>query len=91
MLFNHFIVLLFRKEDLGGPVKPGESYWMFSDGEININLQKMNKAELWNSALMGHDAVDDFTKEEQKKKIMLERFQDEVQSLSCIHCKFLFC
>jgi hypothetical protein len=53
---------------------------MFSDGEININLQKMNKAELWDSALIGRggEAVDSFTKEEQKKKIMLERFQEEV-------------
>lgn len=53
---------------------------MLSDGEININLQKMNKAEVWDRPLMGRggEPVDDFTKEEQKKKIMLERFQDEV-------------
>ena len=69
-----------QKEDLGGPVKAGESYWMLSDGEININLQKMNKAEVWSCALLGHhgETVDELTREEQKKKIMLERFQDEV-------------
>lgn len=39
----------------------------------------MNKAEVWDRPLMGRggETVDEFTKEEQKKKIMLERFQDE--------------
>ncbi len=49
------------------------------DGEININLQKVNKAEMWESALMGHAGAkfDEHTKEEAKKKLMLERFQEE--------------
>jgi hypothetical protein len=70
---------------LGGPIKAGESYWMLDDGEININLQKMNKAEVWDRPLLGKggEAVDEFTREEQKKKIMLERFQDEVLPSGC--------
>jgi len=53
--------------------------WMLSDGEMNINLQKMNKAEAWDSALVGRGGaeIDAFTKEEVKKKLMLERFQEE--------------
>lgn len=69
----------FIDEDTGGPVKPDESMWMLSDGEMNINLQKMNKAEAWDSALVGRGGaeIDAFTKEEVKKKLMLERFQEE--------------
>jgi len=37
----------FIDEDTWGPVKVAESMWTLSDGEININLQKMNKAEAW--------------------------------------------
>ena len=68
----------FIDEDTWGPVKVQESMWTMSDGEININLQKMNKAEAWDAALRGRGAeVDAITKEEVKKKMMLERFQEE--------------
>ena len=58
----------------------------FIDHEITINLQKMNKAETWDCALRGHTGqkLDDYTKEETKKKLLLERFQEEVVLLSCI-------
>jgi hypothetical protein len=73
----------FIDEDTGGPVKPNESMWFMSDGEININLQKMNKAEAWEAALVGQsgETIDSFTKEEVRKKLMLERFQEEVNIL----------
>lgn len=70
----------FIDEDTGGPVIPDDSLWTLTDGELNINLQKMNKAEAWDCALMGQTGskIDAFTKEETKKKLMLERFQEEV-------------
>ena len=34
-------------EDLGGPVKSSESYWMIEDDELHIQLQKMHKADTW--------------------------------------------
>lgn len=74
-------------------MKVGESYWMLSDGEVNINLQKMNKAEVWDRALLGQggESVDDLTKEDQKKKMMLERFQDEVCCIASLdYCRFTF-
>ena len=37
----------FLDEDLGGSIKPSESYWMFEDDELHIQLQKMLKAETW--------------------------------------------
>lgn len=66
-------------EDTWGPVKPEESMWTMVDGEININLQKMNKAETWEAALLGREGsvVDPTTKEEMRKKMMLDRFQEE--------------
>jgi hypothetical protein len=69
----------FLDEDTGGPVKPEESMWTMIDGEININLQKMNKAETWEAALLGRDGsvVDPTTKEEMRKQMMLDRFQEE--------------
>jgi hypothetical protein len=70
----------FIDEDTGGPIIPSESLWTISDGVLNINLQKMNKAEAWDCALKGHtgQVIDAFTKEETKKKLLLERFQEEV-------------
>jgi hypothetical protein len=67
-------------EDTWGPVKTSESMWMMDDGELIINLQKMNKAETWECALLGRhgQTVDPVTKEEIRKKMMLERFQEEV-------------
>lgn len=69
----------FIDEDTWGPIKSKESFWTLADGELNINLQKMNKGEAWEAALKGRGGqeVDAFTKEEVKKKIMLERFQEE--------------
>jgi hypothetical protein len=68
-------------EETGGLVKTSESMWMLSDGELVVNLQKMKKAEAWDCALVGQQgqAVDPHTKEEIKKKLMLERFQEEVR------------
>eukprot|EP01133_Synstelium_polycarpum_P012398 gene12398-14550_t len=60
-------------------VKCKDSYWTWEDGMIHITLHKMNKAETWYSALRGHQnkETDLQINEEVKKKIMLERFQEE--------------
>ena len=57
--------------------KEEDSFWTLSDGEIEINLQKMAKGETWPCALQGHGKIDQFTKDEIQKKLMLERFQEE--------------
>lgn len=80
----------FIDEDTGGPVKVKESMWMLADGEMNINLQKMNKAEAWHCALKGRsgEEIDELTKEEVKKKLMLERFQEEHPSFDFSGAEF---
>jgi hypothetical protein len=69
----------FLNEDTGGEVIVAESFWSLdpTEGEITINLQKMRKGEMWESALKGHGELDPLTKEEDKKKLMLERFTEE--------------
>ncbi|CAM9738135.1 unnamed protein product, partial [Choristocarpus tenellus] len=68
----------FIDEDTGGPVVVEESYWMMEGGELNVNLQKMKKADTWVSPLKGRGGdVDPVTLQGMQKKIMLERFQTE--------------
>lgn len=67
----------FIDEDFFSRVKVDESDWMMSDGEIEINLQKMNKAQTWESALLGHGEMNAYVKGEVQKALMLERFGAE--------------
>jgi len=57
------------------------SWYLDSDGRtIHIVLIKAHRGELWESALLGFDGkglVDPMTKEQIKKDMMLERFQEE--------------
>jgi hypothetical protein len=67
----------FLNEKTGGTVVVKESFWSMDGPELNINLQKMKKGEMWLSALAGHGELDPLTKEEDKKRLMLERFSEE--------------
>ena len=67
----------FIDEDFFSKVKVDESDWMMSDGEIEINCQKMNKAQTWESALLGHGQMNAYVKGEVQKALMLERFGAE--------------
>ena len=67
----------FIDEDLAGVIEEDESFWMLEDDELHINLKKMKKADMWMSALKGHQELDPMMQEEMKKTILLERFQEE--------------
>ena len=67
----------FINEPFPYKVKTDESFWTMDDGEIEINMQKMAKGETWPAALAGHGKIDQFTRGEIQKKMMLERFQEE--------------
>ena len=54
-----------------------ESFWMIEDEELHVLLSKMYKAETWSSACKGHQKLDPLAESEMKKKILLERFQEE--------------
>lgn len=58
------------------------SFIVSDGGELNVNLQKMKKADTWPAALQGSNTnVDPLTLEGMQKKIMLERFQSEVRGV----------
>lgn len=67
----------FIDEDLGGPVIVKESFWTLEDGEIHVTLQKMRKAETWASAFAGHAPLDPLAAQEEQRRILLQRFQEE--------------
>ncbi|EGC31744.1 hypothetical protein DICPUDRAFT_13641, partial [Dictyostelium purpureum] len=65
-------------EQFYSKIKQNDSFWTLEDGMIHITLQKMNKAEIWLAALKGHlNQNEALLNEEDKKKIMLEKFQEE--------------
>ena len=64
----------FLSEQLGGTVKPSESFWMIEDDELHIQMTKMRKAETWSCACQGHQTLDPLTQTEVQKNILLERF-----------------
>ena len=67
--------------DLGGRCKHTESYWTLEehDGakELHLTLTKLVKGLPWDSALVGHTALDPLTATEVRKDILRERFQAE--------------
>merc|ERR1740117_1206765 len=54
-----------------------DSLWTIEDDEVCIQLQKSIRAEVWEECFVGDKSLDPFTLEEQKKKVMLERFARE--------------
>lgn len=62
--------------DLGGAIKPSESYWTLEDSCLHLELTKAEEAGTWASALAGHElaAAD---QQADQKRLLLERFQKE--------------
>mmetsp|Transcript_90720 Transcript_90720/g.261430 ORF Transcript_90720/g.261430 Transcript_90720/m.261430 type:complete len:205 (-) Transcript_90720:167-781(-) len=62
-----------------GTVDTSESTWSLEDGIISIYLSKAHRGEMWESALRGNRAVqlDPQSKEDVKKELMKQRFQEE--------------
>lgn len=52
-------------------------YPLAEDGEIHVTLQKMRKAETWSTAFAGHAPLDPLATEEEQRRILLQRFQEE--------------
>jgi hypothetical protein len=51
---------------------------VLEDEEAHVILQKAFKGDIWSCVFKGHTTVDEITKQEMQKKILLERFQEEV-------------
>ena len=59
------------------PVKQDESYWTFEDGTLNIQMVKRDTGESWGAPFVGHESENTMQTEDDKKRLMLERFQLE--------------
>lgn len=45
---------------------------------MHVTLQKREKGQSWPSAIAGHGSLDSFTADQEQRRLMLERFQEEV-------------
>eukprot|EP00891_Asterochloris_glomerata_P000687 jgi/Astpho2/687/e_gw1.00013.132.1_t len=63
-------------KDLQKRVNASECYWTLEDGTLSIQLCKAEQGEPWPAAFVGHE-VDPLTQQEEQRRLMLERFQQE--------------
>jgi CS domain len=67
----------FIDQDLSSSIIIKDSLWLMEDGEIHFTLTKAKKAETWPSVFKGHGELDETSKVEVQKRLLLERFQEE--------------
>ena len=48
------------------------------DGEMHITLQKREKGKTWSSPIQGQGILDPYAADQEQKRLMLQRFQEEV-------------
>uniref|UniRef100_A0A3B0MSH2 Spliceosome-associated factor, putative n=1 Tax=Theileria annulata TaxID=5874 RepID=A0A3B0MSH2_THEAN len=54
-----------------------ESFWILGDSELEVHLSKAKPGEVWQSLIKGDEALSDFAHRDEKKRLLLERFQKE--------------
>jgi len=59
------------------------TFWLIDlvcveDRIMHVTLQKRQKGQPWPSAIAGHGNLDAFTADQEQRRLMLERFQEEV-------------
>ncbi|KAL6885952.1 hypothetical protein ACP4OV_010213 [Aristida adscensionis] len=50
------------------------------DGEMHITLQKREKGKTWSSPIQGQGLLDPYAADQEQKRLMLQRFQEERHS-----------
>ncbi|KAM3386569.1 hypothetical protein ACQJBY_009875 [Aegilops geniculata] len=65
------------EHDLMHPVKTDSSFWTIEDGELHITLQKREKGKTWASPIKGQGSLDPYAADQEQKRLMLQRFQEE--------------
>ncbi|KAM7273334.1 hypothetical protein ACFE04_027998 [Oxalis oulophora] len=60
------------------PVKTDSSFWTIEDDIMHITLQKRAKGETWPSPIAGLSQLDPHATDLEQKRLMLQRFQQEV-------------
>lgn len=59
------------------PIRTSESWWTLEDGVIALVLAKRERGKTWKSLLVGQEEFDPVQESEERKRLMLERFQRE--------------
>uniref|UniRef100_A0A7S1UPZ0 CS domain-containing protein n=1 Tax=Grammatophora oceanica TaxID=210454 RepID=A0A7S1UPZ0_9STRA len=82
----------FLDEPTFGKVDTTESSWYVDDddGVLTVVLQKVKRAEAWETVLLGvgDDVVDPMTKRQMQKDLLLERFQEENPGMDFRNAEF---
>ncbi|KAK1442983.1 hypothetical protein BgAZ_305010 [Babesia gibsoni] len=65
------------KGELNYTVDTSECTWIIADGKLEVYLTKAIKGEVWNCVIKGDGTLNELDKEEDKKLMLLERFQKE--------------
>ncbi|XP_062225425.1 uncharacterized protein LOC133924067 isoform X2 [Phragmites australis] len=79
----------YLNHDLTHPVKTDSSFWTIEDGEMHITLQKREKGKTWSSPIQGQGILDPYAADQEQKRLMLQRFQEE-QDLTFVNHQ-LYC
>lgn len=53
-------------------------FWMAEDDVMHITLTKRDKGQTWASPIMGQGQLDPYVTDQEQKRLMLQRFQEEV-------------
>ncbi|CRG99481.1 CS domain protein, putative [Plasmodium relictum] len=67
----------FLDDELFSVIDEDCSYWFIEDNNLHILLTKAKKGEVWSSVFKGHKNLNAVDEDNTKKKILLERFQQE--------------
>ncbi|VAH47147.1 unnamed protein product [Triticum turgidum subsp. durum] len=67
----------YLNHDLMHPVKTDSSFRTIEDGELHITLQKREKGKTWASPIKGQGSLDPYAADQEQKRLMLQRFQEE--------------
>ncbi|KAJ6777675.1 HSP20-LIKE CHAPERONES SUPERFAMILY PROTEIN [Salix koriyanagi] len=68
----------YLNHDLTCPVKTDSSFWTLEDDIMHITLQKRDKGQTWASPILGEGQLDAYSSDLEQKRLMLQRFQEEV-------------
>lgn len=67
----------YLNHDLAGLVKLDSSFWTIEDEIMHVFLQKREKGQPWPSAIVGQGELDPYTADQEQRRLMLQRFQEE--------------
>ncbi|XP_025798689.1 nudC domain-containing protein 2-like isoform X3 [Panicum hallii] len=70
----------YLNHDVAHPVKTDSSFWTIEDGEMHITLQKREKGKTWSSPIQGQGLLDPYAADQEQKRLMLQRFQEETRN-----------